>query len=300
MPKPSLSSTLPNVEAFCRTYETASFTKAAQSLGVTPQATSRAVARLEAVLGVTLFRRTTRKLAATDAARRYYEHCARALTLLDEGERALSRGAGGVAEGRVRLSVPTTYGHHRLLPALAAFADRYPEIRVDVGISNRNIDFVADGFDLAIRRIPVNDKTLVARKLGDFSLGVYASRAYLARHGAPKSPADLAAHRCIAFVMPSSGRVLPWTFADGESIVPDGRYRCSEDVLGVITLARAGVGLAQAFDFLVERDVESGALVEVLAAHCGMRRSFALLYPKQMQRSPAVRAMIDFVVTLRA
>src|SRR6478752_4556047 len=180
MPAPSLASSLPNLEAFCRTFETGSFTKAARAMSVTPQATSRSVARLEAALGATLFRRTTRSLAPTDAARHYYERCVRALSLLSDGERELGESGQG-ARGRVRISVPTTYGHHRLLPALAGFAERYPGVQVDVSVSNQNIDLVKDGFDLAIRRGKLHDKTLIARRLGDFPLGVYASSSYLAR-----------------------------------------------------------------------------------------------------------------------
>src|SRR6187431_3095929 len=260
----SLAGTLPNLEAFCRTYETGSFTSAARLTGVTPQATSRSVARLEEALGETLFRRTTRSLSPTPAAREYYERCARALALLSDGERELSTRSGS-AEGKVRISVPTTYGHYRLLPSLASFAERYPKIKVDVGVSNQNVDLVRDGFDLAIRRGAIRDNTLVARKLGDFTLGVYASSAYVARAGTPKTVEDLARHECVTFVMPSSGRALPWTFAGGKSFVPDARYRCSEDVLGVISLARAGLGLVQVFDFLVEELLNRGTLVEVLA-----------------------------------
>ena len=291
----ALAGTLPNLEAFCRTFETGSFTKAAHACGVTPQATSRSVARLEEALGVTLFRRSTRSLAPTPAAREYYERCARALALLSDGERELSN-RSGIAEGKVRISVPTTYGHYRLLPSLASFAERYPKIKVDVGVSNQNVDLVQDGFDLAIRRGAIRDNTLVARKLGDFTLGVYASSAYVARAGTPKTPEDLARHECVTFVMPSSGRALPWAFAGGKSFVPEARYRCSEDVLGVISLARAGLGLVQVFDFLVEEQLERGALVEVLADFRGAGRPFALVYPKAVKPTPAVRALIDFVV----
>jgi DNA-binding transcriptional LysR family regulator len=301
MAAPSLAGTLPNLEAFCRTYETGSFTKAARALSVTPQATSRSVARLESALGVTLFRRTTRSLAPTEEARRYYDLCVQALSLLSTGERELQSGLRA-PEGRVRISVPTTYGHHRLLPSLGVFRERYPGIRVEVNVSNQNVDFVRDGYDLAIRMGTIEDRTLVARKLGDFELGVYASRGYLARHRAPRTPEDLAQHACVAFVMPSSGRVLPWTFAPGpRSFVPDAPYRCSEDVLGVIALARAGVGLVQVYDFLVEDDVARGTLVEVLASFRGRSRPFSLLYPKSVVPSSAVRAMIDFILeTARA
>lgn len=290
-----LAGSLPNLEAFCRTFETGSFTKAARLMSVTPQATSRSVARLEQTLGATLFRRTTRSLAPTDAARQYYERCSRALSLLSDGERELSQG-DETAEGRVRISVPTSYGHYRLLPALATFAERYPKVRVDVNLSNRNVDLIQEGFDLAIRRGALRDRTLVARKLGDFSVGIYASSAYLARHGSPSIPAELAQHSCITFSMPSSGRALPWVFSGAPSFTPDARYRCSEDVLGVVTLARAGVGLIQVLDFLVEEDVARGHLVEVLGQYRGPARPFTLIYPKVTKAPPAVRALSDFIV----
>ncbi|MDI1428252.1 LysR family transcriptional regulator [Polyangium sorediatum] len=296
MTAPSLAGTLPNLEAFCRTYETGSFTKAARALSVTPQATSRSVARLERALGVTLFRRTTRSLAPTDAARRYYDLCVQALSLLSTGERELASGKKAV-EGRVRISVPTTYGHHRLLPSLGTFRERYPGIGVEVNVSNQNVDFVRDGFDLAIRMGTIDDKTLVARKLGDFALGVYASPSYLARHGAPRTPGELDEHTCVAFVMPRSGRVLPWTFVPApERFEPEAPYRCSDDVLGIITLARAGVGLVQVYDFLVEEDVARGALVEVLGSFRGKSRPFSLLYPKSVEPSRPARALIDYIV----
>jgi DNA-binding transcriptional LysR family regulator len=292
----ALSSTLPSLEAFCRTYETGSFTKAARAIGVTPQATSRSIARLEEVLGVSLFRRSTRSLAPTDAARRYYEHCVQALALLSHGERELHRSRTS-PEGKVRISVPTTYGHHLLLPSLGAFAERYPGVSVDVSISNQNVDLVTGGFDIAIRRGPIRDQSLVARKLGDFPTGIYASSAYLARRAPPKTPDDLAQHDCVSFVLPSTGRALPWSFAGGRSLVPTARYRCADDALGLITLARAGVGLIQTFDFLVKDDVERGNLVEVLVPHRPHGRSFTLLYPKESARASAVTAMIDFIVS---
>lgn len=290
------SGTLPNVEAFCRTYETGSFSRAARALGVTPQATSRSVARLEQSLGVTLFRRTTRQLSPTDAARRYYERCVQALALFAVAE-------GEVVEGRhaptglVRISAATTWAHHRLLPSLGAFRELCPEIEVEVNVASGNVDFVRGGYDLAVRMGSVADGALVARKLGDFALGVFAAPAYLARHGVPQTPADLERHTCIAFLVPSSGRVLPWTFSPApERLVPRAAYRCSDDALGTVTLARAGLGLVQTYDFLVEEDVSRGRLVEVLVRYRGRSRPFSLVYPKAPRPTRAVRAMIDHVV----
>jgi DNA-binding transcriptional LysR family regulator len=296
MSSASLASTLPNLEAFCKTYETGSFTRAARLLGVTPQATSRSVARLEQELGVTLFRRTTRSLAPSDEAVRYYERCVQALALLSTGERELAIGKQA-PEGEVRISVPTTYGHHCFLPSLGAFRERYPKIRLEASVSNTNVDFVRDGFDLAIRMGQIRDQGLIARRLDDSALGVYASPAYLARRRVPRTPAQLSGHSCIAFVMPSTGRVLPWTFVPGpERFAPNAEYRVSEDVLGAVSLARAGIGLVQIYDFIVRDDVARGLLVEVLAPYRGASRPFSLLRPKSVRPTHAVRALSDFIL----
>jgi DNA-binding transcriptional LysR family regulator len=298
MPEPLAIVTLPNIAAFCRSYETESFTRAAELLGLTPQAVSRAVTRLETSLGVTLFRRTTRRISVTDAGRSYYAVCQRALSLLVEGERELSlqrRAPSGV----VRLSVPTTYGHHRLLPALARFAERYPGVEVDLHVSNHNVNFVRDAYDIAIRMGKIDDASFIARKLGDFHLGVFASPSYLVRAGSPRAPSELGRHACIAFVLPSTGRVLPWTFhPEPAKYEPKASYRVSDDVLGILTLARAGLGLIQSYDFIVAEDVARGALVEVLHAFRGVSRPFSLLYPRGVTQSRAVRAMIDFILEM--
>lgn len=295
MRAPGPSSTLANLEVFCRTYELGSFSRAAASLSVTPQAVSRAVGRLEASLGVTLFRRNTRSLRATDEGRAYYEGARRALAIVAEAETAL-RERKRAPSGLVRISMPTTYGHHRLLPALARFRAEYPDVSVEANVSNRNVDFVAEGYDLAVRMGELDDASLVARKLGDFSVGVFASPAYLKKEGTPRTVAELSRHRLIAFVHPRTGRVLPWIFAGGVEVLPSEQYRCSDDALGCITLARAGGGLVHTYHFLVERETARGELVEVLSEHVGRSRRFSLLYPKSVVPSRAVRALIDFVV----
>jgi DNA-binding transcriptional LysR family regulator len=287
---------LPNLDVFTRTYELGGFTRAAQAMGLTPQAASRAVGRLEVDLGVTLFRRTTRRLEPTEAGRAYYARCRQALDLIAQGERELSV-ASGSERGTVRISVPTTWGHHRFLPALARFRRDHPTIDVTVQIDNRAIDFVKDGYDFAIRMGTIRDQTLIARKLADCGIGVYASPEYLARSAAPRTLADLARHTCIGFVMPGSGRVLPWVFAHDEMIAPVVELRILGDVLGCITLAASGAGLVQTYDFLVERELARGALVEVLAAHRGGSRPFSLIYPRGVTQTPAARALASFLVS---
>jgi DNA-binding transcriptional LysR family regulator len=294
-----LQTTLPNLLTFCAAFELESFSKAARRLGVTPQAASRSISRLEETLGVALFRRTTRAVTPTEGARAYYRTAKEALALLERAESDLSR-EGATSSGVVRLSAPTTFGHHRLLPSLGAFRERYPNIELDVHVGNRNVDFTTEPFDFAIRLGTIREHRLIARKLGDFALGVYGAPSYLARRRTPRTPAQLADHDCIAFVMPSTGRVLPWTFVpQPRKWTPNAPIRCSDDALALGTLARAGLGLIQAYDFLVERDVARGALVEVLRDYRGASRPFSLVYPATPKRSLAARALMDFVLESR-
>ena len=296
--KPTVESTLPNILSFCRSFEHGSFTRAARALQVTPAAVSRSVARLESALGVSLFRRTTRELRPTAEGRAYYDKCAAAVALLAEAEQEIVD-AGERVSGVVRLSVPTTYGPHRLLPRMSGFRERHPGIELEIEVSNQTADFVRQGFDLAIRMGTIHDAGLVARKLGDFSLGVFASPSYVQRHGAPASVEELGHHHCIAFLMPRTGLTLPWIFAaPAGEVALRSSLRVLEDPVGGIALATSGEGLFQTYHFLVERELASGELVEVLADRAGRARTFSLIYPKERARSKAVRAVIAFALAL--
>jgi DNA-binding transcriptional LysR family regulator len=298
----AFESSLPNLLSFCRAFESGSFTLAAKSLRVTPAAVSRSVARLEKALGATLFRRTTRSVQPTAQGRAYYEKCALALRLLADGERELADADDShSARGLVRLSVPTTLGPHHLLPHMGGFHDLHPGIELEVHVSNQNIDFVRDGFDLAIRMGASPDASHIARKLGDFPLGVFASPQYLQRRGQPKTVMALARHSCIAFVLPRTGRILPWLFANpNREFSPPAQLRCVEDPSGAIALCRAGEGLFQTYRFMVRGELARGELVEVLGAYAGQTRRFSLLYLKDAARTRAVRAVTEFILARAA
>ena len=289
---------LGSIELFCLAAEAGSFTAAAHTAGVTPAAVSRSISRIEKRLGVRLFVRSTRSIRLTEGGKAYFEQCRQALHQLVEAERKVT-GEQVQPSGALRISAPTTYGHHRLLPLLPLFRARYPQIKLEVHISNRNVDFHDENFDLAIRVRAQPDSTMIARLLEDAPLVVVASPAYLKRAGLPRKLADLEQHECIQFNLPSSGRQISWLFKENgqeKEIVSAGNYACSEDVLAGVTLAKAGAGLFQTYGFIVEKELADGTLVEVLRAFGGRSRPYSLLYPHGRLLPSRVRAFVDFLM----
>lgn len=289
---------LGSLELFCLAADAGSFTEAATLASVTPAAVSRSVARLEERLGVRLFVRTTRQMRLSEAGQAYYQHCRQALGQLVEAEREVT---GGQLEpaGCLRISAPTPYAHHRLLPLLPSFRQRYPRVQVDVHVSNRNVDFAEEHFDLAIRGRAPADSRLVARRLEDAELVVVATPDYLTRAGVPQTLEDLAGHECIQFELPSNGRRPPWSFRrEGQwvELETQGAFTCLGDFLATTTLVRHGGGLMQAYRFTVQDALDSGELVEVLAGYGGTSRPFMLVYPQARHMPLKVRVFIDFLV----
>ncbi|MFP5391849.1 MAG: LysR family transcriptional regulator [Gammaproteobacteria bacterium] len=289
---------LGNIELFCHTAELASFTKAAARAAVTQAAVSRAVSRLEAQFGVQLLVRSTRSVRLTERGRTFYEQCRQALHMLADAERELS-GDQQETSGTVRLSLPTSYGHCRVLPILADFMQAHPRIKLDIQLSNRNADLIADGFDLAIRaRVPA-DSGLIACKLEEAPLLMAASPAYLRRHGMPQSLDDLARHRCIGFERPRTGQLVPWLVLEEgavREITPEPVLLISDDIQGVPRAAMHGLGICQTYRFMVEDQLRAGLLAEVLPAHGGATRPFSLLYPGQRHMPRRVRVLIDYLL----
>jgi DNA-binding transcriptional LysR family regulator len=289
---------LGSIELFCSAAELGSFTAAATASAITPAAVSRAVSRLEARLNVRLFVRTTRTLHLTEAGREYFTQCRQALNQLVEAERLVT-GRQSAPSGLLRISMPTPYAHYRVLPILPEFTAQYPEVKVEFHISNRNVDFGDEGFDLAIRGRAPADSTMISRKLEDAELVVVATPGYLKRAGTPHTLQDLAQHDCIQFALPSTGRNIPWLFREGEEEIDlptDGLYGCAEDILGAVTLARAGGGVFQTYRFIVDEDLKAGRLVELLQDHGRRTRPFCLIYPHGRHVALRVRAFVDFLV----
>lgn len=293
---------LSDVEVFLNVVEHGSFSAAAVVLSTTPSVLSRAVSRLEARLGVQLLRRTTRSLSLTDAGQRYADEARDAFGRLEQAEQAM-RSTTAQLSGKVRMSVSTGYGLQRLPPVLAAYARAYPLVELDVDITNRNVDLVAEGFDLAIRSGPLPSSTMASRHLEASPLCLLAAPAYLETAGPLATLDDLARQHCIAFVRPATGRVFPWQLRDGErdiDWIPPASVTVSTDAMGVIWLAEQGMGIALCPRLFAEASLGAGRLVEILPQLGGRTRAFSVVYPAHRGLSAAARALIDMLVAAHA
>jgi len=288
-----------SLELFCLTVEKKSFSAAAVAAGISPAAVSRAISRIESKFGVKLFVRTTRQLKITDAGQDYYYFCKQALKSLLAGEIQIT-GEQENPIGLLRISVPTAYAHYKLLPKIADFSEKYPQIKLDIHVSNHNVNLVTDDYDIAIRGNDLADSGLIARKLEDAELCVVATPKYLKKHAEPLQIEDLKQHECIQFDLPSSGKSAPWTFMhEGEKIFVDvqGKITCKDDYLSTLILAKSGAGLMQVYRFTVANELETGQLVEILKPYNQTTRPFYLLYPKSNYQSSKLKAFINFMLS---
>jgi DNA-binding transcriptional LysR family regulator len=283
------------ITAFAKVVEAGSFVRAAERLGVSVSAVSRQVAELETHLDARLLNRTTRRLSLTESGRVFYERCIQLLADLDEAEQ--SAGAGTIRpRGTLRLTCGTTFGARHLAPAIAEFIVRYPEMRFDVELSDRATDLVDEGFDAAVRIGAIGSQNLVGRKIGQTQLVCCASPAYLAKHGEPKAPEDLAAHACLTYEYSLLKNV--WPFRDRE-----GRDR-SVKVAGPVhanygrfltALAVAGAAIVLEPDFLIGPEVRAGRLVPILRRFEPPLGAIYVVYPSRRNLSAKVRAFADFL-----
>ncbi len=278
------------LESFVRAADLLSFAKAGRLLGISASAVGKNVARLEQQLGLRLFNRTTRHVHLTQEGAMFHERCRRILDELDDA-RAMMQDAVAAPRGRLRVSLPTI-GYRFLLPMLPAFKARYPEIELDLDFNDRLVDVIAEGVDVAIRSGELVDSQLVARRLGPFSFVLVASPGYLARHGVPQVPADLAQHSCLRYKFVTGGKIEDWDLPGLPAQLPPGLI-CNnmEAMLGA---AVAGLGVAYMPDFLARDSLCRGELQRVLATHLVRNGQFSALWPSSRQLSPKVRAFVDF------
>lgn len=280
---------------FLRVIEAGSFAGAAEGLGMTPSGVSRAVSRIEDRLRVRLLTRSTRRLALTDEGRRYLDHCRDILAAIETAEADISARATA-PHGVLRINTGTTWGKYVLGPILPEFLARYPEISVELSITDRLIDPLAERADITIRNGEISTGSLRAEPLHEGRRIICASPAYLARHGTPRAPADLAQHNCLLVAGQSAS--ARWPFATPEGVERQrvrGNFQCDNAVL-LLDLALAGHGIVRLGDILVARAIRAGQLVALLEDHHTAEpyRVTALLPPGRFVQ-PKVRAFLSFL-----
>src|SRR5258706_4708562 len=257
-----MADTLAEMSVFSRVVATGSLSAAGRELGLSAAMVSRRLAALEARLGVRLINRTTRSLHLTDEGATYFDNCARLLSEIEEADAAVS--AGRVEpRGPLKVALPAAFGHLHVAPLIPRFAVRYPNVQVLLSLSDRNVNVIEEGFDLAVRIARLADSSLAARKLAPNHRVVCASPDYLRRHGAPRSPDDLVGHNCLT----TNDLAMTWEYSGprGErgSVRVTGRYACDNwEVLRVWAIAGLGVALKSTWD--VREQLEAGTLVPPL------------------------------------
>jgi len=284
------------ITTFARVVETGSFARAAERLGVSVSSVSRQVADLEAHLEARLLNRTTRRLSLTESGRAFHERCVQLLADLEEAEQ--SANAGTVRpRGTLRLTSSITFGSRHLAPAIAAFMARYPDMRFDVELSDRAVDLVEEGFDAAVRIGAIGSQNVVARKVGITRLVCCAAPSYLAAHGEPRHPDDLAAHVCLTYEYSTQRDV--WVFRGDEG--REHRARIGGPIHAnngrfLEALAVAGAGIVCEPDFIVGPDVRAGRLRSLLPGFEPPTSAIHVVYPSRRHLSAKVRAFTDFLV----
>jgi DNA-binding transcriptional LysR family regulator len=287
---------LDSMEAFVRVADNRSFSEAARRLGLSKSVVSRQVSALEAHLGARLFHRTTRSLSLTEIGQAYYERCSRILAEIEEANLSVSS-LQTEPRGKLRINAPMSFGVLHLARLLPSFLERYPQIDIDMAMNDRFVSLIDEGFDVAVRIGKLEDSSLIARYLGPARQVVCASPAYLERHGAPATPADLATHGCLTY----SNRPTPdeWSFraSDGRRwpIEVHGRLRVNNgDALREAALK--GVGIVTLPSFIVGCDLQAGTLVALLTDYTPQDLAINAVYPHNRHLSPKVRAFVDFLV----
>ncbi len=271
------------------------FTPAAQHLGLSRAQVSKAVSRLEQHLGARLLNRTTRRVSLTATGKVYLERCEAILQEIAELEDIAASHAGEPA-GRILLSAPTSFGILHLSRAIPAYLEKYPAVQVSLSLTDRFVDVVAEGFDLAIRIAELEDSSLVARRIAPSRLVFCAAPAYLDRHGEPRVPQDLAIHHCLVYsndLKPDTWRVRGPSGI--ESIRVNGPV-CADNGDVLRSAALSGLGIALLPTFIVGADIRDGSLRQVLADYCPPPISIYAVFPSRRFLSARVRSFVDFLV----
>ncbi len=284
-----------DMQMFVKVVESASISGAAERLDVAKSAVSRRLAELESRLGVQLFQRTTRRLNLTDSGRSFYERCLRILADLDEAEQSVSQQHGALS-GKLRVALPLSFGLLHLVPLINAFAQEHPELEFDLDFNDRQIDLMQEGFDVAVRIATLADSSLIARRISVVRHMVCASPAYLAQHGTPKTPQELANHACLGY----SNLATPdiWAYTDAKKIA--GRVKVPLKLRAnngdfLCRAAIAGQGIILQPTFYMADAICRGDLLPILRNIQWPEVNAYAVYPPTRHLSTRVRAFVDYL-----
>ncbi|MCZ7658042.1 MAG: LysR family transcriptional regulator [Xanthobacteraceae bacterium] len=284
------------MRVFVRAVERGSFSAAARDFGHTPSAVSKLVTRLEDRLGVRLIRRTTRRLALTPEGEIYFARARAILNDIEEAEAEVTR-ARGAPRGRLRINSGTAFGLHQLTPALPDFLARYPEIDIDLSITDRIVDLMEESADIAVRSGPIGNVPHIVRKIADLERVICAAPAYLARRGTPRSPADLARHDCIVISAQTGLNRWPFRTRAGVDVFEVRPRASTDDVEAAVRLATEGAGIVRLADVVVGGPIRRGELVPILAdVNYVEPLPLSAVYAAGRHRLPKVRVFLEFVI----
>jgi DNA-binding transcriptional LysR family regulator len=292
-----------SMRAFARVVEAGTFTRAAESLDIPKGTVTKLVQRLEERLKVRLLNRTTRRVIVTPEGAAYYERTLRLLAELDDIEATIGN-AQATPRGRVRIDVGAAVARFIIIPALPAFHARYPDIQLDIGVSDRPVDLISENVDCVLRAGELLDQSLVARRIGTISLVTVASAEYIERNGMPTHPSELEAepHRTVNFFSARTGRPFDNEFYKGdEQVLLAGRHQIAVNESNAhLAALLAGIGVGQTACFTAFPYLESGELVRVLPQWTRPSLPIYVVYPPNRHLSAKVRAFVDWAVEIFA
>ncbi|HVK93323.1 MAG TPA: LysR family transcriptional regulator [Noviherbaspirillum sp.] len=288
--------TLTSMKAFAAVVDTGSFAAASDRLAMSRAMTSKYVAHLEEHLGTRLLQRTTRKLTLTESGTAYYDRCVQILADIAEAEEGAVHHTES-PRGTLRMTIPVSFGNLHMGPVIADYLKQYPEVKIDMLLTDRRVDLIEEGLDLAIRIGTLPESGLIAKKLGSDHVVICGAPDYLERHGIPKTPAELARHNCLTYSYSSSGDEWKLNGPDGSHTVKvSGSLRATNGDM-VKLAALGGVGLIRQPTFLAAQDIRAGRLVEVLSEYTSSELGIYAVYPSRKHLSAKVRSFVDFMAT---
>lgn len=284
-----------SMEVFVAVVDLGSFTAAADLFKITPAMVSKHVTTLEKRLGSTLVARTTRRQKLTEIGQKYYENCKQILGQIADAE-AGAEAMGSQPKGRLRVSASIWLGSLTLAPLICDYLQHFPEVNIELSLTDRYVDIVDEGFDVAIRIGELKDSSLIARKLSIFEVAICASPDYLAKAGKPKTPEDLLQHQCLGFTnwLNSGGwKLMQKQLGSKVGQVP--RFE-SNNGQALSTAAVKGIGIIMMPKELLKPDIEAGRLVELMKEYVPPARPINAVYPRERQRAQKLTSFVDFLV----